>query len=198
MEQFYCSGKWRSEKARVEKFYVIWQLADFEIIVEENNKDFFESDRQFVLTLSTYLLVGGLIVLLVSLIGRFLLPAVFDGNFLPVFGGFQVFRKELTMFNLPMAMMILGIGLRLFTFFGWLTCVVISTILSIGFGYLAFLLYTSLETLIGRANQSSFSFEEYPVIEAISIDVMLALIFAVFLLYMILPSTRKLYFQPLN
>lgn len=154
----------------------------------------FRSDREFILFFANILLFGGFFSLFVALFCRILHLEICRELLVPMFGGFDVIRHELALFNLPLAMIIIGIGLRLFSPFGWFTCLALGSVLALSFGYLAFLLGNNLDIFVGRVAQNTFSFSEHPVIESMFVNGLLALICSLFVIYLALNSTRSLYF----
>jgi len=155
----------------------------------------FDSERSFVLFLANLMLFVGGFPLAWVLLCRISGASICEGTFVPVFGGIEFIRKELALFNLPLALIILGIGLRVFSVFGWLTCIALGAVLLFSFSYLFYLMNNSLPIFMEQATQNGFSLSGHPIVESMYINAILALISFFFLLYLSLPGTRYLYFQ---
>jgi hypothetical protein len=154
----------------------------------------FSSDQRFVAAASGFLLIVGGGMLAVVLICRIFDWEIYASNWIPLFGGFDVFREDLAAINLPLAMVILGIGLRLNTLFGWLTCVGLLSLLTVGFTALAIRLRQELEAYWQQATAQPALVGDHPVIESVVVNFSLAFLCALLLLYLLIPRVRQMYF----
>jgi hypothetical protein len=155
----------------------------------------FSSDQRFVAAASGFLLVIGGGMLGVVLICRIFDWPIYANHWIPLFGGFDVFREDLAAINLPLAMVIIGIGLRLHTLFGWLTCVGLLTLLTAGFTALAVRLRQELEAYWQQTTTQPHLASEHPVLESIAVNIGLAILCFLLLLYLIMPRVRGMYFS---
>lgn len=157
--------------------------------------DMFASDQRFVAVASSFLLIlgGGLLalVLLCRLVGWDL----YANDWIPLFGGFDVFREDLAAINLPLAMVILGIGLRLYTPFGWLTCVGLLTLLTVGFSALTWRLRQELDTYWQQAAQQPDLVRDHPLLESIAVNLGLAFLCALLWVYLWFPRVRRMFWR---
>jgi len=157
--------------------------------------DMFSSDQRFVAAASGFLLILGGSMLAIVLICRIFDWEIYANQWIPLFGGFDVFREDLAAINLPLAMVILGIGLRLHTLFGWLTCVGLLTLLTAGFTALAVRLRQELEAYWQQATTQPNLASEHPVLESITVNIGLAILCLLLLVYLLIPRVRRMYFS---
>ena len=151
--------------------------------------DIFSSNELFIHRASFTAIIVGALGLLGTLACKFAGWGICDQNLVPIFGGFDVFREELARIYLPLALLILGIGLRLYSRFGGLTCSALLLFMGIGFSYFAFLLWRQYPMLLEMS-----SMRNHPVAESILVDFCLALLSWGGFLFMMIPSVRRLYF----
>ena len=158
----------------------------------------FESDRKFIGWASMILLLLGLVSLLLVLICQYSSPpsGFCSTTWIPLFGG-QLFQQALAPIRLPLAMsmLILGIGLRLPTGFGWATCLVILGLLTCFFSYLGSILFSGLDEYYAKIATNQIFPQDYPVVESIYVNIGLASLCVIGMVYLLLPSVRKLYWQ---
>lgn len=158
--------------------------------------DMFHSDHVFLRVASGTLAILGGISLLFILGCRLLGAEGCQLDWVPLFGGFDVFRRDLASINLPLAMLILGIGLRLYTPFGWTTSALLLLLLCTGFCLLAWRLSQELDTYWAMAAAQPEQAIEHPVMESIAVNLGLALFCLIFFIYLWLPKVRKLFWRP--
>lgn len=155
--------------------------------------DMFSSDPHFVMAVSGFLLVSGGGMLIFVLLCRLIGLDVCSLDWIPLFGGFDVFREDLAAINLPLAMLILGIGLRLFTPFGWITCTVLLGILTTGFCILAYRLSQELDAYWQSAIEQPSLVQDHPLVESIITNLGLALLSLLLTIYLLSPNVRRLF-----
>lgn len=157
----------------------------------------FESDRVFIGWTSIILLVLGLTSLILVLSCR-----MFDfssdlcsATWVPLFGGFQIFSNDLASVNLPLAMLILGIGLRLPTGFGWATCMVILALLTFLFTFMGIWLFRRLDDYYESIASNQIFPQDHPVIEGIVMNAGLGILCFLGMVYLLMPTVRNMYWK---
>jgi len=164
--------------------------------------DIFSSDQQFLAATSTFAIIVGLLGLTLVLGCKVLGLAICDLDWVPLFGGFDVFRTDLAAINLPLALLIMGVGLRLYTPFGWITCQILLLLLGTGFTLLAWQLNAELSTYWQQVAEQPLLAERHPVVESIVVNTCFALLSALLFIYLLLPGPRKLFWtkeeEPVN
>jgi hypothetical protein len=155
--------------------------------------DIFSSDQRFVAATSGFLLLVGGVMLGLVLLWRLFGWELYANDWVPLFGGFDLFREDLAAINLPLAMIILGVGLRLYTPFGWLTCVMLLSLLCVGFSALAWRLRQELEAYWQQAIQQPQLAQEHPLFESIATNIGLAFLCALLLTYLWFPRVRSMF-----
>ncbi|RMG59807.1 MAG: hypothetical protein D6722_21745 [Bacteroidetes bacterium] len=164
--------------------------------MEPARVDIFDSDQAFIQAASrVLLLVGGIVLSLVLLCKVFGL-GLCDLQWVPIFGGFDVFREDLAAVNLPLAMIIIGVGLRLHSGFGWSTCIILLWVLASLFGFMCFWLYGQLDLYYFQVAGKQIQAADYPILESIAVNAGLAILCLLAIIYLMLPSVRRLYWQP--
>ncbi len=155
--------------------------------------DMFHSDHVFLRVTSAGLIVLGLSALVITLVAR--LAGLGQGplDLLPIFGGYDVFRRDLATINLPLALLILGIGLRLYTPFGWITSTVLLAGMMLGFSLLAWRLGQEVPSYYELAAAHPSQALEHPVLESIAVNIGLTMFCLVFFVYLWLPKVRRLF-----
>ena len=157
--------------------------------------DIFSSDQIFIRVASGILIGLGLGSLLVILVLRLVGAEALEIDWVTIFGGFEIFRRDLAAINLPLAMLILGIGLRLHTPFGWFTCLILLFGLLAGFSLLAWRLSRELESYWTMVAQDPNLAASHPLLESIAVNIGLAILAFSFLIYLFLPSVRKIFWS---
>jgi uncharacterized membrane protein len=125
---------------------------------------------------------------------------VFDWGYchvhlVPLFGGLQEIRPDITNVILPMAMVIIGISVRLYSGFGWLITLFTLIMLNALFVRMGWWLKTNLSDYLLMAAQEDGAGIEYPYIESLVMNACLAILTFVGIIYLILPPVRKLYWR---
>lgn len=164
--------------------------------MEDQSRDIFESDQAFIEVASIVLLVVGLISLTFVLLCKFFGWGVCDLKWVPLFGGFNLGRADLLAINLPLALLILGIGIRLYTGFGWTTSLLLLLILSISFGSIAWKLISSYGEYTERINANEILPQDYPIVESIAVNLVFGTVCLLGIVFLSLPSVRKIYWRP--
>lgn len=158
--------------------------------------DVFDSDSRFLAVVSALLLLGGVVALLISLICKALGYGFCLLDWVPLFGGYEIFRADLAAINIPLAMIILSIGLRLHTVFGWITCLLLLTLGTGIFSGLAYWLWTrQLSPYRALVETNQIFAGDYPVMESLALDSLLAMLCLGMALFLLQGKVRRLY-QP--
>ncbi|MEO1451932.1 MAG: hypothetical protein AAFV07_20545, partial [Bacteroidota bacterium] len=117
-------------------------------------------------------------------------------DWIPIFGGYEIFRQDLAAINIPLAMIILAIGLRLFTGFGWATCMVLLMLGTGIFSGLAYWLGTAqLRPYLALVEANQIFAGDYPVMESMAVDVLLAALCFGMALFLMQGRVRQLYWK---
>ncbi|MEM7656396.1 MAG: hypothetical protein AAF399_09730 [Bacteroidota bacterium] len=158
-------------------------------------KDIFDSDQLFIGWASFLLLLCGLLGMTVMLLCRLTNLGICESTWIPLFGGFQVFRTELATVNLPLALIILGIGLRLPTGFGWTTCVLLLSVLGGLFGFLSYWLWRQYAVFQSQVAENQILPQDYPIFESMAVNIGFAILCLAGVWYLFLPNVRRMYWQ---
>lgn len=156
---------------------------------------FLQTDYIFLRVSSSLLVLLGLTGTLVGLFFYGFSWNLGAHHVIPIFGGLEVFQSDLALVNFSLALLILGIGLKLFNVFGYITSVVLLSLLTIVFSWLARILFSQLDMYLAHAASGSFDPIRYPLIESVILDGMLALFCFVAIIYLLSSPVRKLYFN---
>jgi len=157
--------------------------------------DIFESDEAFIRFASSVALIMGGLVLLGVLLCKLLGWNLCLLDWVPVLGGLDIFRGELLAINFPLALLILGIGMRLFTGFGWTTCVLLLWVLLGGFLAMAYVLNSYRDWYFEQIANEQIYAADYPLLESIVVNLSLALFCLLAIWYLMHPAVRKLYWN---
>ncbi|MEZ4774681.1 MAG: hypothetical protein R3D00_15960 [Bacteroidia bacterium] len=166
--------------------------------MDDQPRDIFESDHAFIEVMSTALLLTGIVSLLFVLMCKVLHWNVCDLKWIPLFGGFELGRADLLAINLPLALLILGIGLRLYTGFGWATCLILLTILAGSFSAIAWKLVGSWDEYTRKVMEREILPQDYPLLESIVVNIVFAIVCFLGVTFLLLPSVRKIYWGKNN
>jgi hypothetical protein len=163
--------------------------------MERFSLDIFESDRSFIAFAGSVLAGIGLPMLILGLSCK-----VFDWGYchvtiMPLFGGLQEMRPDITNVILPMAMVIIGISVRLYSGFGWLITLFTLVMLNALFVRMGWWLKTHLSDYLLMAAQRDGAGSDFPYIESLVMNFCLAVLTFVAIVYLILPAVRKLYWR---
>ncbi len=157
--------------------------------MEKNNSDIFASDVAF-LSFGGAMLTGiGLVMLILSLIctlgGGGTLCNLQLIPFPRLSGELNLLNQDFISINLPLGMLIVGIGLQLFTRLGWTVSLVILVIFALIFGMALF------------AHQAEWRQMgmEYIYIQAAILQSCFLLLIAGTIFYLLSPQVRKLYWK---
>lgn len=158
--------------------------------------DVFDSDNRFLAVVSALLLIGGVVALLVSLICKVMGLGYCLLDWIPMMGGYDIFRRDLAAINIPLAMIILSIGLRLFTGFGWTTCMILLLLGTGVFSGLAYWLGTQqLGAYLALIEANQIFAGDYPVMESFAIDALLAILCLGMAVFLMQGKIRRLYWH---
>lgn len=163
--------------------------------MEDQQLDIFESDIQFIEFSSSVLLGIGLVMLPIGLGCKIFEWGLCDLQLLPLFGGETRFRSDLSAINLPLAMLILGIASRMYTRFGWIICNMLLVLLTGFFGFMAYFLRSSWAERIAMSGPSELPQGGSLYIESMILNGALAIFCLAGLIFLWMPSVRKLYWQ---
>ncbi|MDX2250405.1 MAG: hypothetical protein SF052_26725 [Bacteroidia bacterium] len=161
--------------------------------MEDQSQDIFESDHAFIEVVSTVLLAIGIFSLSFVLLCKAFLWNICDLKWVPLFGGFELGRADLLAINLPLALLILGIGLRLYTGFGWVTCLTLMTILMGSFSAIAWKLIENWDEYARKVMEKEILPQDYPILESIVVNIAFAIVCFLGVSYLLMPSVRRIY-----
>ena len=169
------------------------------------NQDIFSSNQAFVKYASSWLLGISLPFLLLGISCQFFSWAYCDLQLVPLFGGMTRFRPEFTTIALPLAMLIISMSLKMYTYFGWMISLILMTCLDTLFVSLAMVLSNNLDKakafaiadqkVIDGTNPEVVSTTIARFQESIVINYALAIVCTGAVIFLILPSVRKLYWK---
>jgi|GEM_PF-2952496 len=155
--------------------------------------DIFASNHAFIEFVSTLLVGLGSFALFLTAACYFT-DFYFCGlEFLSLFGDLQEGNEVLMSVNLPLTMVVIGVGLRLYSFFGWLVSFLLTSVLCFFFGSLTCILSFSLYKSLLRFEAGGPAVLLFPNIESIITNAGLGLICLLGAVYLCLPSVRQLY-----
>ncbi|MDX1905412.1 MAG: hypothetical protein SF053_00145 [Bacteroidia bacterium] len=149
------------------------------------------SDREFIRLLSLVLASSGLAGLLLLMISM-LYPGWPRITLLPVSGAWEG-PPNLSGLNLPLAALILGLGLQLHTRFGWFTSLVLTWILAVFFGVMTWFMWHRCQLIWAHPDTNPATPWMSLAVESLVTDLVLTLICLTGVIYLILPTTRRLY-----
>ena len=155
--------------------------------------DIFNSNELFIQRASMMAIVVGIMGLAGTFGCRFFGWGICEQNLVPIFGDFDGFREELARINLPLALVILGIGLRLYSRFGWLTCSALLLFMGLGFTYISYLMWAKYFEFSRVLAQTTFNQVPHAILESIFVDTILALLCWGGFVFLMTPSVRRLY-----
>ena len=116
-------------------------------------------------------------------------------HIMPLFGGIQDIRPDITNIILPMAMLLIGISVRLYSGFGWIISLFTLIMLNALFVRMGWWLKTNLSDYLLMAAQRDGAGTGFPYIESLVMNVCLAVLTFAGIIYLILPAVRKLYWR---
>lgn len=116
-------------------------------------------------------------------------------HIMPLFGGIQEIRPDITNIILPMSMVIIGIAVRLYSAFGWLITLFTLVMLNALFVRMGWWLKTNLPEYLLMAAQREGMGTDYPFVESLVMNSCLAILTFGGIVYLILPAVRRLYWR---
>ena len=165
-------------------------------MIDGQSPELLSKDQRFLEIVSAMMTVFGLIFLFLGLSCKVLDWAYCNLELFPVFGGDFRFPQDITMLNLPMALIVVGIGIRLRSPYGWWVITIILMALLTFFGFLVSFHWGNWpleEITLGTWERVSMSV--FPQSDAfLTCLISLMLILAGFF-YWISPAIRDTYFQ---
>lgn len=93
-------------------------------------------DHKFLDTVSAILLGVGLVMLILGLSCKVFSWSYCSWQLVPVFGGDIRFPADISAVNLPLALLVIGLGIRLFSSYGWWIITILLMVLLTFFGFL--------------------------------------------------------------
>ncbi len=156
-------------------------------------QDIFESDVSFIRFTSSVLIGAGLVFGLLGLSCKLLVWDYCVWQWVPLFGGLEDFPRELLNINMPLAMLALGFSARLFSVFGWSVCVLVLGVMLTFFTWLGYSLITYPERFMVSAFSPGSVTPPMPHVESVIVNWGLAFLCLLGIIYLFLPSVRKLY-----
>ncbi|MEZ4826743.1 MAG: hypothetical protein R3C61_10695 [Bacteroidia bacterium] len=167
--------------------------------MRDNSRDIFESDQAFIETMSAVMLFTGIFSLSFVLLCKGFGWGICDLKWVPLFGGFELGRADLLEINLPLALLILGIGFRLYTGFGWATCLILLSVLAGSFIAIAWKLIGSWDEYTQKVLAHEILPQDYPLLESIVVNIVFAIVCLLGVIYLLLPAVRNIYWgKPQN
>lgn len=93
-------------------------------------------DQTFLETVSAVLLGVGLVMLVLGLSCKVFSWSYCSWQLVPVFGGDMRFPDDIASINLPLALLVIGLGIRLYSPYGWWIITILLMVLLTFFGFL--------------------------------------------------------------
>ena len=156
-------------------------------------RDIFESDQAFIQFAAMLLILIGMMALILGLSCKLVNWGYCELRLVPLFGSRNDFPVALSSVNLPLAMLAIGLSSRLMTPFGWSVCLLVLSIMSIFFGWLAFSLTANPELFLAGSYNNGSPPPSGVHIESIVLNLCFCFFSALGLIYFFFPSVRKLY-----
>lgn len=153
-------------------------------------------DQNFLETSSAILLGVGLVMLMLGLSCKVFSWSYCSWELVPVFGGDMRFPDDIASINLPLALLVIGLGIRLYSPYGWWIITILLMVLLTFFGFLAAFHfgnwpYTELND--GSWTRVALSLNPYG--DALITVVLVELILLASFLFWWSPQVRSFYFQ---
>lgn len=155
-----------------------------------------QQDQNFLDIISAILLGAGLVMLLLGLSCKVISWSYCSWQLLPVFGRDIRFPEDITSINLPLAMLVIGLGIRLFSPYGWWIITILLMVLLTFFGFLVVFHLENwpfIETANGDWHRMSFL--KIPHGDALLTSCLCELILLCSFFYWWTPQVRAFYFE---
>ena len=107
-------------------------------MLDHHQSDRFKALFQFLGVASSALIGTGIVMLLLGLSCKLVVWGYCSLELVPLFGRDPRLPQEIPMINLPLAMMVLGLGIRLYSPYGWWIITILLMVLTTFFGFLLF------------------------------------------------------------
>jgi len=153
-------------------------------------------DKTFLETVSAVLLGIGLVMLILGLSCKVLTWSYCSWQIVPIFGGDLRFSGDITAINLPLALLVIGLGIRLYSPYGWWIITILMMVLLTFFGFLgAFHFGNWPYTELSDGAWERVVFHLNPFADALITSVICELILVFGFFYWWSPKIRSFYFQ---
>lgn len=103
---------------------------------QDQGQDQLSPDLRFLETASALLLGVGLVMLVLGLSCKVYQWSYCSWQFVPVFGGDMRFSDDIASINLPLALLVIGLGIKLYSPYGWWVITILLMVLLMLFGFL--------------------------------------------------------------
>lgn len=167
--------------------------------MQESIPDIFKSDQAFVATATSFLVGTGLLFLILGVSCEFFSWAYCESEIVPLFGGLGAFRPQFSTIALPMALLILGISIRMYSYFGWMTSLMLLGCLNTLFISLAYVLFdhlTHAQQTLAISSQEAIDMIRIGQFKiSILVNIAFAIICTCGMIFLLLPSIRKMYWK---
>ncbi len=165
--------------------------------MQHSAPDIFKSDRAFVEYTASWLMGIGLPFLLLGVSCQ-IAPWIYcQIQLVPLFGGLGAFRPEFSAIAMPMALLILGMSIRMYSYFGWMVSIMLLACLDTLFISLVYVLFEHLtyaqQQVLAATDQEGlfYALSQYRV--SIILDAAFAILCTSACIFFFLPGVRKLY-----
>lgn len=160
----------------------------------------FASDRAFIEYAASWLSGIGLVFLLLGVSCQFASWGYCSVRLVPLFGGLGAFRPGFSTLALPMALLVVGLGLRVYSYYGWMFTLMLIGCFNTLFLSLAYILWERLrlaQQSLAITQQAGVSLAQdishYK--ESIFINLSFAILCTFAMIFLCLPSVRKVYWK---
>lgn len=155
-----------------------------------------DSDQTFLETSSAILLGVGLVMLILGLSCKVFSWSYCSWQLVPVFGGDIRFPDDIASINLPLALLVIGLGIRLYSPYGWWIITILLMVLLTFFGFLVTFHFGNWPfTELDDGSWTRVALSMNPYGDALITALLLELILICGFLFWWSPQVRSFYFQ---
>ena len=152
--------------------------------------DIFESDKLFLRTTAFILILIGVISLLRLGICMLIHQQVCPDQWVDLFGGIKSKSAQLARVNIPITLLLIGVGLRQFHWWSWLMSSALSVLLCCFFSGIAALM---VRYIIKSNKIQSQAFKQWDFLESIYLNSAFAILLGLLTFYLLSKPVRALY-----
>lgn len=163
--------------------------------MEGSSRDIFESDYHFLQFSSTILVVVGLVFLLLGLSCKIVYWGYCDWKLVSIFAYDTALWTDFVSINLPLAILIIGVSLKLFSRFGWVFSVFMLSLLFCFFSFLSSMMILGLKRQWLALSNSGASIQVASFWESLILDTSFSLLCMAGVIFLFSKSVRRQYWN---